>query len=189
MSNTPPQGSKITVDTLNGHQLILVPHGSGGAMKYFIGLFLLFWMGGWFMGFTSAFSQIASGKGGVFLVFWLGGWSIGGIFAGYMIYRLFQKSVPEQLLLNRPSLSLDTGVPPLIIHFGIRSQKEYWKSMFPKRKRIDFTPSELKTMELRETDSGNRLTIDRGFERVEIAAGASEIEREWLFRYLQRNYS
>ena len=189
MSSKPPQGSEIKVDTLNGHQHILVPHGNGGAMRYFFVIFLLFWMGGWFIGFTSAFSQISSGEGGAFLIFWLGGWSVGGLFAGYMIYRVFQKSIPEQLLLNRPSLSLDTGVPPLKIDFGMRSQKEYWKSMFPKRKRIEFSPSELKTMELRETDSGNRLTIDKGAERVEIAIGATEIEREWLFSVLQRNYS
>jgi len=189
MSNTPPQGSDIKIDTLNGYQSILVSHGNGGVMRYFVGIFLLFWMGGWFMGFTNAFLTIASGEGNAFLVFWLGGWSIGGLFAGYMIYRVFKKSIPEQLLLNRPSLSLDTGVPPLKINFGMGNQKEYWKSLFPKRKRIEFTPPELKTMELRETDSGNRLTIDKGSERVEIATSASEIEREWLFSYLRKNYS
>ncbi|MCO7188562.1 MULTISPECIES: hypothetical protein [unclassified Pseudoalteromonas] len=119
---------------------------------------------------------------------WLGGWSLGGFFAGYMIFRVFQKSIPEQLVLNRPSLSYDTGVPPFKFDFGIRSQKDYWKSLFPSRKQVEFTPVELKTMALRETDSGNRLTIDKGAERVEIAMGATEIEREWLYDYLQRNY-
>lgn len=61
--------------------------------------------------------------------------------------------------------------------------------MFPKRTRIEFLPAELKTMELRETDSGNRLTIDKGTERVEIAIGTTEIEREWLFSFLQSHYS
>ena len=188
MDNTLPQGSKITIDTVSGQQQILVPHGSGGFMRYFIGIFLLFWMGGWFMGFTSAFSTITSGEGDTYLMFWLGGWSLGGLFAGYMIYRVFQKSIPEQLLLNCPSLSLDTGVPPMKMDFGMRSQKEYWKSIFPKRKRIEFTPSDLKTMKLRETDSGNRLTIDKGAERIEIAIAATEIEKEWLFRHLQKIY-
>lgn len=113
------------------------------------------------MGFTSAFSRISSGEGSAFLIFWLGGWTVGGLFAGYMIYRVFQKSIPEQLLLNRPSLSLDTGMPPIKIDFGMRNQKDYWNSVFPKRKRIEFTPPELETMELRETDGGNRLTIDQ----------------------------
>ncbi len=189
MNKVPPQGSEIKIGTLNGYQHIVVPHGDGGAMRYFIGLFLLFWMGGWFIGFSSAFSQIASGEGNAFLVFWLGGWTIGGIFAGYMIYRAFQKSVPEQILLNKPSISLDTGIPPLIINFGLNNTKEYWKSMFPKRQRIEFMPPELKSLELRENDSGNRLTIDKGSERIEIAKGATEVEREWLFNYLRENYS
>ena len=188
MGSTPPQGSKITIDTVNGHQQILVPHGSGGIMRYFIGIFLLFWLSGWFMGFTNAFSTIISGEGGTSLIIWLGGWSLGGLFAGYMIYRVFQKSIPEQLLLNCPSLSLDTGVPPMKLELSVRSQKEYWKSIFPKRKRIEFTPSDLKTMKLRETDSGNRLTIDKGAERIEIAIAATEIEKEWLFRHLQKIY-
>lgn len=95
MSSAPPQGSEIKIDTLNGHQHIFVPHGKGGAIRYFVGIFLLIWMGGWFVGFTSAFSHILSGEGGAFLIFWLGGWSVGGLFAGYMIYRLFQKKYPR----------------------------------------------------------------------------------------------
>ena len=189
MCSLPPEGSQIIIDNLNGHQLVVVPHGSGGVMRYFIGLFLLFWMGGWFMGFTSAFTQIASGEGGAFLIFWLGGWSIGGIFAGYMIYRVFRKSIPEQILLNRPALSLDTGIPPLKMNFGFTNQKEYWKSLFPKRKRLEFTPTDLKTLILRETNGGNRLTIDKGSDRIEFAIGASEVEREWLYSYLKKNYS
>ncbi|MHC9511063.1 hypothetical protein [Kangiella sp. M94] len=189
MSSMPPEGSQIRIDNLEGHQLIVVPHGSGSAMRYFLGLFFLFWMGGWFMGFTSALTQIAAGEAGAFLIFWFGGWTIGGVFAGYMIYRVFRKSIPEKILLNRPSLSLDTGVPPLKINPGFNSQKEYWKSLFPRRKRIEFTPSDLKTLVLRETDSGNRLTIDKGSERIEFAIGASEIEKEWLYGYLKQNYS
>lgn len=189
MSSSPPKGSPIIVGSQNGHQLIVVPHGTGGVMRYFIALFLLFWVGGWFMGFISAFTQVASGKGGAFLVFWLGGWSIGGIFAGYMIYRVFRKSIPEQILLNHPSLSLDTGIPPLKVNFGFNNHKEYWKSIFPKRRRLEFTPNDLKTLVLRETDSGNRLTVDKGSERIEFAIEASEVEREWLYSYLKKSYS
>ncbi|MDP5210982.1 hypothetical protein [Microbulbifer sp. 2205BS26-8] len=189
MSSSPPRGSKIKVDNINDHHLIIVPHGNGSVMRYFIGAFLLFWMGGWFIGFTDAFAQIVSGNGGAFLVLWLGGWSIGGIFAGYMIYRVFRKSIPEKIILNYPSLSLDTGIPPLKINFGFYNQKEYWNSIFPKRKRLDFSSFDLKTLTLRETDSNNRLTIDKDSERIEIAIGASEVDREWLYGYLKENYS
>lgn len=189
MEQNPPQESKIEVGILNGHQRIVVPHNSVGVMRFFIGAFLLFWLGGWFMGFTSAANEILSGKGGAFLIFWLGGWTLGGIFAAYSIYRVFRKPIPEQLLLNKPSLSIDTGIPPFKMNFSATNQKEYWKTMFPKRKKIEFTISDLKSIQLRETDSGNRLTIDKGSDRIEIATSATEVEREWLFKYLQTNYS
>jgi len=189
MKQSPPQGSKIEVGMLNGRQHIVLPHGSAGAMRFFIGAFLLFWLGGWFMGFTSATNKIISGEGNTFLFFWLGGWSLGGVFAIYFIYRVFRKSIPEQLLLDKPNMSLDTGIPPFKMNFNMTSQKEHWKTMFPKRKKIEFTHSDLKSIQLRETGSSNRLTIDQGSERIEIAISATEIEREWLFKYLQENYS
>src|SRR5437868_4062818 len=50
----------------------------------FLMVFLLAWLGGWFMGETSAIANLASGKehnGGAFLGFWLAGWTLGGAFA------------------------------------------------------------------------------------------------------------
>ena len=189
MIQSPPQGTSIEVGNLNGYQHIVIPQGDAGAGRYFIGAFLIFWLGGWFMGFTSAANEIMSGEGNAFLIFWLGGWTIGGIFAGYFVYRLFRKSVPEQFLLNKPSLSIDTGIPPFKMSFSMTNQKDYWKSMFPKRKKVELDRSEMKSLKLRETDSGNRLTVDKGPERLELATSATEIEREWLFNYLKQNYS
>jgi len=188
MSLSLPNGSNIKIDNLDGHQLIVIPHGNGGFMRFIIAAFLLFWLGGWFMGFTSAIEEIVSGKSDTFLIFWLGGWTIGGLFAVYMIYRVLKKSIPEKILLNKPELLIDTGIPPLKIDFGFNNQKDYWKSMFPKRKRIEFNSSEIKSIALREIESGNRLTLDKGSERIELACSATEIEREWLFDYLQKNY-
>jgi hypothetical protein len=47
----------------------------------------------------------------------------------------------------------------------------------------------LQSLRLRETDTGNRLTFDIGSERIEIAPMASEVEREWLARFLARRYA
>jgi hypothetical protein len=141
------------------------------------------------MGFINAVEEITSGTGGAFLMLWLCCWTTGGIYVVYIIYRLFRKSVPEQLLLNKPTFSVDTGIPPFKIGFSLWNQQDYWKSMFPKRKRTEISHDEMKTLELRETESGNRLTVDKGKERLELAISATEIEREWLFKYLRRNYS
>ena len=190
MTSVVPQGSKIELSNHNGHHLITIPHSSGSVMRYFIGAFLLFWLGGWFMGFTSALDNVLSGKGGAFIIFWLGGWTIGGILVVFTIYRIFRKAVPEQILLNRPNLAYDTGVPPFNVSLNMHAsnQKGVWKSLFARQKKYEFMPNEIETLQLRETDSGNRLTIDQGSKRHELGAGVSEIEREWLYDYIKKNY-
>lgn len=189
MNQPPPQGSKISIGYSGVHTDISIPHGSGGILRFFIGLFLLFWLGGWTMGFITAGREVLSGDATAFIIFWLAGWSLGGVFAVYSLYRIFRPSIPERLILNKPSLSLDTGVPPFKMNFSMTNQAEYWKSMFPKRKKIEFTSDEMKSLQLRETDSGNRLTLDRGAQRIELAASSTEIEREWLYEFLKTNYS
>ena len=62
MNLEPPSGSRISVTTDAAHPLIVIPHGSGGLMRYFVGLFLLAWLGGWFLGFSSAVSKLSSGQ-------------------------------------------------------------------------------------------------------------------------------
>ncbi len=189
MNYNPPQDSNIKMETINGYQHIRIPHGKAGIMRFFIGAFILFWLGGWFGGFTMVINEILSGNANAFLILWLGGWTIGGLFAMFFLYRIFRKPIPEQLLLNKPNMTIDTGIPPFEMNFSMNNQKDYWQILLAKRKEIEFTQDELKSLQLRETDSSNRLTIDKGSERVEIATAGTEIEREWLFEYLQASYS
>ena len=56
-------------------------------MRYYVGLFLLVWLGLWFAGFSSAVSSLSSGQPHAFLVFWLVGWTLGGAYAMYIAYR------------------------------------------------------------------------------------------------------
>jgi hypothetical protein len=95
----PPDGSKISVTTEGNDPVIVVPHGSASAMRYFVGLFLLFWLGGWFFGFSSTIWTLASGKFHPFLVFWLGGWTLAGIAVVLCLYRIFRPSIPGSLRL------------------------------------------------------------------------------------------
>jgi len=184
-----PEDSKIQISHHNGYELLTIPYASGGIGKYFVGLFMIFWLGAWFTGFTSVLEQLISGKSNTFIITWLGGWILSGLFAFYFLYRILKKPIPEMLLLNRPNLAYDTGVPPFQITFYPKNQKEFWKTLFAKRKKHEFTPEQIKTLKLRESDSGNRLTIDSGAKRHEIGNGVSEIEREWLYDYLNKNYT
>jgi len=185
----PPSGSRISVTTDGAYPLIVVPHGNGGLMRYYVGLFLLAWLGLWFVGFSSAVSSLSSGNTHAFLVFWLVGWMLGGASAMYMAYRAFRPSVPESLTLMPNSVTYDSGIPPLQINYGYRSPTDAWKSMFPKRTRMELDRGKLQSLRLRETNEGNRLTVDADALRLDLAPSTSEIEREWLYALLAKRYS
>ena len=183
----PPDGSKISVTTEGTDPVIVVPHGSASATCYFVGLFLLFWLGGWFVGFSSTISTLAFGKFHPFLVFWLGGWTLAGIAVVVCLYRISRPSIPGSLRLMLQGVRYDFGIPPF--QMNPVNQMNSWKSLFPKRTRVDIDRQKLKSLRLRETEAGNRLTVDAGAARLDIAQSASEIEREWLYQVLAKRYS
>jgi hypothetical protein len=189
MDISPPAGSKISVVSDGADPIIVIPAPSS-PMRYFTGLFLLCWLGGWFLGESHAVSEIISGKASAFLIFWLGAWTLGGAFAAYSAYRSLRPPIPETLQLQRSSIGYDSGLPPVQFNSWRNSNTlSNWRSVFPKRVLADLDRSELQSLRLRETESGNRLTVDVEAERIEIASGASEVEREWLARLLARRYS
>ena len=191
MDLNPPEGSKVWIASEGGDATIVVPPASGFG-RYFIGFLLLFWLGMWTIGFRDAATKIMSGAtNNGFLVFWLGAWTLGGAIAVYTLYRAFRPSVPETLGLKRNSVAYDSGVAPpqFNSYWGYRSPKDSWNYVFPKRVRVELGRSQLQSLRLRETESGNRLTVDVGAQRVEIAPTASEVEREWLARLLAQRYS
>jgi hypothetical protein len=188
MSIAPPQGSRIIVRSVDRGEIILIPNATGDVTRYFFGLFLLFWLGMWAIGFSSAFSKVMSGSAGGFLVLWLGCWSIGGVFALFILYRILRPSVAESLTLRPDSLTYDSGIRPLRLQIGIARRQEFWTSAFEKRIVIEASRQELNSLSLRETGSSNRLTVDIGARRVELARNAGEIEREWLYRLLLKRY-
>ncbi len=192
MELKPPDGSKINVTTTGEGRLIVLPYAPGGASRYFAVLFILCWLGGWAFGLVSAVNMLVSGKGGGFLVFWLGAWIVGGGFAVYYVYRLVRPSVPESLLLTLRGVRYDSGLAPVQLQFQngyyARDRWEAAKSFFAKRTTVDIDARQIQTLRLRDTDTGNRLTVDAGAERLDIARAATEIEREWLYQLLSERY-
>jgi len=190
MDLNPPAGSKISVSYEGGNPTIIIPSAASSS-RYFGGAFLLFWLGGWAMGFQHAVSEILSGKGSAFLVFWLGAWTIGGLMAGYTVFRIFRPPVSETLELKRTGIAYDSGIsPPQFDSWNkIRNTSDRWKSAFPRRVSAELDRRQLQSLRLRETEAGNRLTVDVDAERIDIASGASEVEREWLARLLASRYA
>jgi hypothetical protein len=190
MDINPPTGSKISVVEDAGDPVIVLPL-AGGASRYFIGLFMLFWLGMWQMGFRDAASKIMAGNAPAFLFLWLGAWSLGGIAVAYTLFRILRPSVPETLTLRRNSVGYDSGVAPPQFNSYRRSQNPIsaWRSMFPARVRAEIERKQLQSLRLRETETGNRLTLDLDASRLDLAQTATEVEREWLAKVLARRYS
>ena len=187
----PLEGSKITVQYESGAQKIVIPQPSGGLLRYLTAAFVLFWLGGWAIGWISAAMMIFAGPGfsDLFILFWLGAWTVGGFLAIWMLFRMIRPSVPETITLSHSGMHYDSGIEPFQFAFGYRSQREMWKKLFKKRARVELNHSELQTLRLREFENGNRLTVDQGSNRLEIATAASELEREWLFALLREHYN
>jgi hypothetical protein len=145
----------------------------------------------WQIGFRDAASKVLAGNAPAFLMFWLGGWTLGGIAVVYTLFRVFRPSVPETLTLRRNSIAYDSGVAPPDFNSYRRNQNPIaaWRSNFPKRLRAEIERKQLQSLRLRETGSGNRLTLDLDATRLDVASTASEVEREWLAGVLARRYS
>jgi hypothetical protein len=185
MDLQPPAGSKISIATGGADPTIVIPS-AGGTARYVTGLFLLFWLGMWTITWRDV-SKVISGNADAFLVFCLCGWTVGGIFAAFTLYRAFR----ETLELKRNSVTYDSGIPP--VQFGsfrrYKNTRDAWSAAFPKRVRVELDRRQLQSLRLRETESGNRLTMDVDAARIDIAPTASEAEREWLARLLAQRYS
>jgi hypothetical protein len=189
MDLNPPAGSEISIRQDSNGPTVVIP-AKGNASRYFGGVFLIFWLGGWAFGFKSALTSLLSGTGNAFLVFWLGGWTIGGIVAAYSVFRIFRPGVPETLILKRSGIDYDAGIPPLELNsYRKDTNRNFWRSIFSTRLRTELGRQQLQSLRLRETEAGNRLTIDVGANRVELASQASEVEREWLARLLANRYA
>jgi len=123
MDLQPPAGSKISVTTDGPDPTIVIP-ATTGAMRYFTGLFLLFWLGMWTIGFRDAGSKVISGNANSFLIFWLCGWTVGGILAAFTLYRAFRPSVPESQELKRGrDLRFRYSAVPVRIILAIQESK------------------------------------------------------------------
>jgi hypothetical protein len=187
---TPPLNSKIKVENDGGNDVVVIPQKPAGFFRYPVGVFMLVWLVAWALGWIYGVGALVTDGNSyrVFTLFWLPVWTVIGLFGIYYLYRIFQPAVPEKLVLARPALIYDSGIAPLKISYGAGVQSDAWKRLFQKRSTAAFGPDEIGTLKLRDIESGNRLTIDQGARRFELAAAATEAEREWLFKVLKAHY-
>ncbi len=186
----PPDGSRLRIEWVDGQQSIVAPPRSRGASSVFAALFLLAWLGGWTFGGIQAARTLVfgpAGNGELFLGFWLVGWALGEGFALFTLYRIVRPTVPERFTLRLDGLAYDSGVAPPRMSAGY-GRAQSWRDVWPRRIRRVFSSADLKTLRLREGGEANRLTVDIGADRFDLAKDCSEVEREWLFRTLADQY-
>jgi hypothetical protein len=176
------------MDYVGGRRTIEIPYGKRSMASLFVGIFMICWLGGWAVGWLSVALLVLAGKANTFLIFWLCGWTIGGIFVAREVYRIFRPTVPEQITLHRRKMFWDHGREPPKISLGQHTFR--WQDVFKTRlQNEEFSLQDLGTLNLQKTSDGNRLTIDKGVHRIDLASHATEIEREWLFQYLKSTYA
>jgi hypothetical protein len=186
---SPPDGSRITTDLEDGYRKIVIPQKSGGVRRWFAGISLSFFVGAWAIVMVQFSGSLGYSRPSVFGILWLILWALAGVTQIWTLYRVFRPAVPETLVLAKHEILYDSGVAPLQFPFSPRSQSEYWEKMFQRRIRMSFGPAQLKTLRLRDFEAETRLTVDIGSKRFDIATGANEPEREWLFGILCKFYN
>lgn len=188
----PPENSAITtVSDANGQPMLVLPAQKAGAARWGVAAFLGFWLCGWAVGEVTVIGSLLFGKTShvsFFLLAWLGGWTVGGAFAITAFCNMLRKPVPETITFLGSGLAYDTGRQPWSQFGNSRQYNGYYRGRLPWRKRkvYTFAPAEVSTIALRETDFGNRLTIDHGNDRIDIGRGLTEVEREWLCKEIKQ---
>lgn len=155
--------------------------------RFFVTAFLGFWLCGWAFGWISVAGQIARGHYNLFLVGWLGAWTVGGGAAIWALWNLVRPARPESVTLGLDHFGYDPGHSPTDIF--MRYGRGSWYNREPTRrlrKPIAVAKSELGKFLLDRVGERQRLSFDRGAERVEIGASLGEPEREWLHATLER---
>ena len=190
-----PNGSKIRIVESQDRLEVLIPSPERGVVSY-LGFFMIcIWI------FMFVFSMLgktirffnSSDEINLFWLMQIVFLCIFGWLAILFFWRLLRKSADEKIFLSKSDGSLEyfPGFLPLEFFYTPENYSVSPTKVFSpfSPKWIKFEEEELNTLTLRETKSGNRLTIDSGSKRTEIARNVSEVEREWIYRLIQRALS
>ncbi len=186
----PLKNSQIQVASELDHVTLFWKKPSGGFFRYFIILFVAFWLCGWAMGFVVAVKELLVGKEPPsFLAPWLAMWTLFGIFALALVWLLVRPHKPEAITLEPERFRYDTGLAPLnFLHL----HRMLWKKRIPitlamiyqKRKIYTLNRWECREFILDGIGDDQRLRFDDGADRIEIGESLKEPERECLAQVL-----
>lgn len=190
-----PNSSQMAIQQADNEKITTIPLADNGSgiYKYLHAVLLILWLCAWAVMSLITVLRLFSGDANFFLLFWFCAWLSGAIWPALIVYKIFRKPAPEKITINKDKLSYETIIakdsPFFSMNYFMRKDLVPLQNVSLKAKKFEFSTTELRTLKLRETQEGNRLTIDKDNTRIDLAVGATELEREWLSAYLQKFYS
>jgi hypothetical protein len=168
-------------------------------VRYAIAAFLGFFLCCWAAAGIFPLVQVVAGEpeveggGSVFLVVWLAFWALGGLMVGWTFWPLVRPARPEAVTLGAGTFRHDPGASPALwmmwpgwtCWYHFERPRSYF-DLFRRRNPILVPRSELNGFVLARVGERQRITFDRGADRIEIGADLREPEREWLHAVLER---
>ena len=186
-----PSGSVIeSRDDWDGLTLFW-PLPIGGPQRHFAAAFLAFWLCGWAFGLAAMTRSLLTGGFQPFVIVWLGGWTVGGGFAIWTLWNMLRPSRPESVTMGVAELRYDPGAAPGFDPYRQagwwdRSANQHgWHGQATRRRPMTVPKDEIGKFVLDRAGERQRLSFDRGADRVEIGACLREPEREWLHAVLE----
>lgn len=184
-----PGGSKIKAERTPAGLIIQWKNPDNLLYRFGLGAFLLFWMGGWFTGETTAAQKLISdfqqGKPlETFLIFWLCGWTIGGFFVAAYIFKIIKGGGQTELFLGSHELRFKPGGTPVRALYGVRRTNNPFKALGG-GSGINTTKQSITKLQIGYAGDRLRLTFDVGAERIEVGEFLTEPEKEWLHKKIE----
>jgi len=155
--------------------------------NWFIIIFFCAWIGGWFMGETSALNTFSPSKNNAidgFLIFWLIGWTLGGLFAiTILLWTLFGK---EKIVIGNSLLIIEKG----LLNFGI-IKKQYELNLV---KNLELNPmpsvsgffGQSRNIGDYTGFSGGKLRFDYGMKTIKFGVNIDEAEARFILDEIKK---
>lgn len=156
--------------------------------NWFIILFMMAWLGGWFMGETTAINDLTSSENTAvdsFLLFWLAGWTLGGLFViTVLVWSFFGQ---ETIQLENGVLSYAKGILDIglvkknydlnnIRNLELNPEPAGMSSFFGQKRNIaDFWGL-----------TGGKLRFDYGLKTIKLGIGIDEAEARYLIDEIKK---
>jgi hypothetical protein len=155
--------------------------------NWFIIIFLLFWMVGWFWGESSTIKEVLDAESSLidgFMIFWLLGWTLGGLFAIVVLFwTLFGCEI---VTIEKPIIRIEKG----LFNTGI-FKKNY---DLPTIKNLELSPESTFANIFSNKNkigdfwglTGGKIRFDYGMKTIKFAIGVDEAEARHLIEEIKR---